>query len=354
MRKISKKIINVLLILTILVSSFSMGFESKASGLEFYLDYAEPATSESQGYITFLLYNSNTNQYTTNTWFWTTYASTSSGAESPAYACIENITSRGFEFTIGGVGAASSAYYSLSCYNGTGKCMIYKYSNTERYYHTFSSYVTVCGFQYAGNVGRIIYTVDPNTFTVNFNQDGSAILLQSIISTLLDIRNLDSSILTTVNNILNSVDGVENQLSTLTTYLRSALGNIDTKLANLLDKADRLIAEQEESNTWLEKIWISIQRLFKGDNVEDDTKVEEFGSSSSTQSDKINDLNQQNKVEKVDPSGASSNVDSHIDTEAIGNYGTVLSVFTGNTHILQYILIVLAVALIAYVLFGKR
>lgn len=230
-------------------------FDSKASNLEFYLDYPEPATSESQGYITFLLYNSNTNQYTTNTWFWTTYASTSSAAESPAYGCIENITSRGFEFTIGGVGAASSAYYSLSCYNGSGKCMIYKYSSTERYYHTFSSYVTVCGFKYAGNVGRINYTVDPNTFTVNFNEDGSAILLQGIISALLDIRNLDSSILSTVNSILSSVDGVEGQLSTLTTYLRSTLTSMDSKLSTLLDKADRLIEEQEESNTWLEKIF---------------------------------------------------------------------------------------------------
>lgn len=82
--------------------------------------------------------------------------------------------------------------------------------------------------------------------------------------------------------------------------------------------------------------------------------VEEFNSTSKSQSDSINELNEQNKTDKIDVDSTSSEIDSNIDTEAIENYGTVLSVFTSNTHILQYILIVLAVALIAYVLFGKR
>lgn len=87
---------------------------------------------------------------------------------------------------------------------------------------------------------------------------------------------------------------------------------------------------------------------------QDKAITEKFESDTKTQSDKINELNQQNNTNKIDAEQASSDVDAHIDAEAIGNYGTVLSVFTGNTHILQYILIVLAVALIAYVLFGKR
>lgn len=344
------------ILLCVLVSSFSMGFDSKASGLEFYLDYAEPSTSESEGYFTVLLRNDNTGAYEINTFFWYCVAG-ANGVESPCYADI-TISPSSMTFSIGGVSSSTSAYYCLSQWNEFGRCSVVQYSSSSAFAWSFSRWGRTClAYKYAGNVGKLTnngVNGDSYPFSAYFDESGTSILLQGIISALLDIRNLDSSILSTVNSILSSVDGVENQLSSLTTYLRGAIGQLDTKLASLLDKADRLIEEQEESNTWLQKIWTSIQRLFKGDNVEDDAKTEEFGNQTTSQSNKINDLNEQNKTEKIDVDKASGDVDANIDAEAIGNYGAVLSVFTGNTHILQYILIVLSVALIAYVLFGKR
>lgn len=359
MKKISKKISCILVLLAILVSSFFMGFDSKASNPEFYLGYAQPSTSANEGYVTFLIRDNNSGAYQINTFFWYCSASASSAAESPCYGILQ-ISSSSFTFRIGGVGSASSAYYCLSQVNELERCNIVMNSSSQAFTFDFGRWgKTVLAYKYAGNVGSISSSVvgDAYPFNVYFSEDGSAVLLQGILSCLLSMQNIDSSILTTLNNILSSVDGVENQLSQVVSWLNTLNANttlIDSKLASLLDKADRLIEEQEDSNTWLQKIWTSIQRLFKGDNVEDDAKVDEFGDTTTQQSDKISDLQEQNKVEKVNPDSASSSVDSNIDAEEIGNFGTVLTVFTGDTHILQYILIVLSVALISYVLFGKR
>ena len=45
-------------------------FESKASIPEFYMDYAEPAKSPSQGYVTFLLEDNATQTRVVETFFW--------------------------------------------------------------------------------------------------------------------------------------------------------------------------------------------------------------------------------------------------------------------------------------------
>lgn len=115
-----------------------------------------------------------------------------------------------------------------------------------------------------------------------------------------------------------------------------------------------LIVEKiEESNSWLEKIWNSIQQFFSG-NDEDKTETEEFVSNSSTQADKLNGLNEQNKTDKPDIESTSSAVDEYIDADAIASYGTVLSSVTNNDYVVRMIMIVLSVGIIAYVLFGKR
>lgn len=232
-------------------------FDSKASGLEFYLDYAEPTASESNGYFTVLLRNNNTGAYEINTFFWYCVAS-ASGGESPAYANI-TIKPTDLTFTIAGVGSATGGYYCLSQWNEFGRCSIVNASSSAPFTWSFSRWNRTClAYKYSGNVGQLINSGvngDSYPFSVYFDEHGSSILLQGILSALMEIRNLDSSILTTVNSILSSVDSVEGQLTTLTTYLRSTLTSMDTKLSNLLDKADRLIEEQEESNTWLEKIF---------------------------------------------------------------------------------------------------
>lgn len=87
---------------------------------------------------------------------------------------------------------------------------------------------------------------------------------------------------------------------------------------------------------------------------EDKQNTDSLKENSDSQSDKLNDLNEQNKMDKIDVDSASSSVDANIDGNAISNYGVVLSSITGQGKVVQLMLIVLSVGLVSYVLFGKR
>ena len=102
-----------------------------------------------------------------------------------------------------------------------------------------------------------------------------------------------------------------------------------------------------------------IQNGEKVDDLKDslvvgDDSMNSFQDSSDGQSDKLNDLNEQNKMDKIDVDSASSSVDANIDGNAISNYGVVLSSITGSSKVVQMLLITLSVGLVSYVLFGKR
>lgn len=296
--KIRRLLSCLIIMLSVLLSSFFMGFDSKASDT-YYVDYNQPVCSENSGYLNLIMRDRVTGDDVLMTFYWSV---------SP-YSQIHNsdvssISSTHMTLYIDNRGivefwpkSAGSVYASVSImfYSGNGfyeqawvNDTISFGEVTKQYILNWSELYTFEGYQVFGNYGNVNANFMSPFFTVVYG---------------------------------------------------------DTKIE---------IEEQEKSNSWLQKIWTSIQGLFKGDNVEDDAKVEEFGDTTTQQSDKISDLQEQNKVEKVDTDSASSSVDSNIDAEEIGNFGTVLTVFTGDTHILQYILIVLSVALISYVLFGKR
>lgn len=316
MRKISKKISCTIMILTILVSSFSMGFVSRAD------------TLVGSGSLTF-------------------------ASGSPEYISkLDDINSCEYYYEP----TTQSIYTNISLDYGKYYRVFFDWNLSVSL--SASQYMTERTVKYMTFGGEKFY-FDGNYCTVILPGNGTQGFGLGLESTITIRSNYISA-----TGSYSAVQGYATyrgacnvsvfELSDAEASKYLGIDDIEKALSEQLVVQQKIYDAQEESNTWLEKIWTSIQRFFKGDNAEDDAKVEEFGNETTSQSNKINDLNQQNKVEKVDPSGASSNVDSHIDTEAIGNYGTVLSVFTGNTHILQYILIVLAVALIAYVLFGKR
>lgn len=293
----SEKIVSLMMItimtLTIVVCSFS--FESNASEA-FYVDYNEPTSNENSGYINILARSKITGVKMLHTFYWTIEPYTQSDASSLSATHMSiNITNNGTVTFNAYCSASVKAHVTIMFYDGNG--------NVESNYinDTIPS-------------GEIFRTYSLNSSSMYYYEGYQVFGNYGNITS-----DFGSSFFTVVYG--------------------------DTK---------KEIEEQKESNTWLQKIWTSIQKFFKGDNAVDDTKVEEFNSTSKEQSETLNDLNEQNKTDKIDVDSTSSEVESNIDTDAIGNYGTVLSVFTSNAHILQYILIVLAVALIAYVLFGKR
>lgn len=317
MRKISKKISCTIMVLTVLVSSFFMGFESKAANTEFYVPYSEPTCDSQSGYISVI---SNYDGGSLYTYFWNLYGVWNDVGQPPDYQMYIKVNSNNVVFhpyVYGG----NSAYLTLGYYDSTGNIhMIYygsiglnTYSRTE----TFG--VGISGYCYGGNAtgfdGNYRDVVVPN---IHWN---------------------------------NSVDG--QVLSYQITQVMGQLGNIDKDTSTIISELENIYNQNVSTNQKLDNMTTLLEKL-ASQSAEDKQAVDEFGSNTKEQSDKINGLNEQNTVEKIDTGQASSDVDAHIDTNAIANYGTVLSVFTGNSHILQYILIVLAVALISYVLFGKR
>ena len=334
MSRHSKKIVSMMMIavitLTIGVCSFS--FESDASNT-YYVDYAEPSTSDNQGYLIVEFQTPNGDRGV-DVFYWYLFAIAEDGTNYiPAFM---DISVRGdiITFTPAVYASLSSSGYMLSHYTQIGQTIIDKRSTSFSPY-TFDAYSRagnkIVSVSYNGNIGYLVHDLGGylNEIYIVFNSQENAIKLQALYEQMLISNANDSTIINKLDSIMNSN------------------ASIDTKLSQLIEL-------QEEENTWLQKIWSSIQRFFKGDNATDDKKVEEFNSTSKEQSETLNELNEQNKTDKIDVDSTSNEIDANIDTEAIENYGTVLSVFTNNTHIFQYILIVLAVALIAYVLFGKR
>lgn len=333
------------------VCSFS--FESKASNLEFEVSYAEPATSDTQGYINILFQNDEDGRFMVWTYFWYCVAE-KNGVSSPCYAVIDLEPSK-LTFSIGGVGSATSAYYNLNLIDGVGQYGSVKVSATSAYTRSFDGW-TIYGYKYAGNVGELTRSTARNDFTLLYSADASAVLLQDIFNVLNETAGVHADIYNVVYDIYNSVDSVEGKLASVVTYLQSVdskLSSISTQLSSIYSRAGEILAEEKEQTTWLEKIWNSIQEFLAPD-AEDKETTDQFKEDSSTQSDKMNELNQQNKTDKVDVGSASSDVDANIDFESVGNYGGVLAVITENEYILQMMLVVVAISLVAYVLFGKK
>lgn len=329
----SKKIVSMMMIavmvLTICVCSFS--FESYAANT-YYALFSEPSFSDEQGYIA-IEYQRNDGSLGFDVFYWALNVSLADGSVGSCQMDLY-VQNNVIRFAPQCFNATLSMWV-LSSYSDDGTLKVRRNATTfESYEYTAYRDVgyNIKAFYYKGNVGYVNTSLAApiqGGFTIVFNAHENAIKLQALYEQMLISNANDSTIINKLDSIMNSN------------------ASIDTKLSQLIEL-------QEEENTWLQKIWTSIQRFFKGDNVEDDTKVEEFNSTSKEQSETLNELNEQNKTDKIDVDSTSNEIDTNIDTEAIENYGTVLSVFTNNTHIFQYILIVLAVALIAYVLFGKR
>lgn len=91
-------------------------------------------------------------------------------------------------------------------------------------------------------------------------------------------------------------------------------------------------------------------------NISEDEmqKQLEFESSSSTQTDELNSLNQQTQVYKPDVDTTAQSIDDNLNISTDANYGVLLSTITGNSNILTMLLVSVSVALISFVFFGKR
>lgn len=314
----------------------------QSSSLTFNVNYPEPTTGEHNGYFCVVTRDSVSGTYYLNTFFWfmqpysnsTTSNSSSTHLE---YKSVMNVKVNSsnvtftpdvsgttlFDWSFCELGSSDNLYVYKRGYYSVG-------ATNSSYSYTYSNR-NIVAFMFSGNVGDVLNHVGSSVPTPVIHWSNSVdanLLYDNFYETIAAIDELNEDVVAVLNDVLISNRSIEQKL-------------------------DILISLHETSNNWLEKIWNSIQEFFSP-STEDQEVTDSLKENSQSQSNQLNDLNEQSKVEKVDPDSASASVDSYIDTAAVGTYGTVLSTFTGNNTVLQYLLIVFAVAFIGYVLFGKR
>lgn len=357
LKRYEKQIVAVMSALVILVGGiFSTSFQADASatgvnnGIEYFVNYAEPATSDYEGYLNVLMRNTVSQELCVQTFFWYTCA-TKDSLESPAYLYL-TIDSDMVAFVPAGSLSASGGFIAVSYFDQTGQLQYLgsSSSNTITWNSAFWGWEIV-GYKYAGNVGTVNACIVNNqyNYTVYFSEDGTAVLLMDVISLLQQSNKTNSDIYNMVVQILYSSDEINVRLSDLQQYIKYTYYEV----YDLRQKVIDLLNAQMQTNNWLQDIWISIQKFFNP-SVDEQEENEKFESETSESSGTINELNQQNKTEKVDINSASSSVDKNIDVDSIGSYGLVLANITENEYILQMLLMVFAIGLVAYVLFGKK
>lgn len=340
MRKISKGLSCAMVVLSILVSSFFIQFESSAADV-YYSQFEEPTANEYCGYINLEIDNDYSGLVVV-TIAWSIIPTEIKNDATLLPTTMMNITVNQRSVSMTAVGNGQADCHLLVWeYNSSDEALILqnKYPAGGSLTFTDSWNGDIVGFSVYGNYGSVtsyMGTYNPCCTVIWKDEQVGLNRLTEIYQALINTNNnlggkLDS-LVSKVTTLISEVDSVEETLTSVKNLVAEYYPKFETELQNIVDRLDTLIEQ----------------------SAGDKNATDKFEEDSSAQSDKINDLNSENKVDKTDVDSASGSVDEYIDGESISSYGTLLSVFTNNEYILRMILIVLAIGLISYVLFGKR
>lgn len=348
--EIKRKILTAFMVAALLVCSFSFNsLESNAAVVdEYYLDYAEPTCSNTQGYVSLALQNNRTGEMEIVTFFWNTLA-LSEEIQQPCLMYFDIVNDYEIVFApYGNLAYVDSAMYTLTritpdsifvpYYPTTGA------SSKVSWAFGIDGY-TFVGFKYGGNAMGDFAQSQGYNFALYFATDGSSKQLMQIYSVLTSSNSLTMQQLSSINSIMSNTDTVESKLQSLLDYA----SGIRSDLTDIKEQLDEILGEEKKQTSWLQKIWEALT----GSSEQKD-KIDEESSKAEQQAGQLGQLNEQNKTDKVDPGQANDSVNSAIDKNQIQNYSIVLGVFTNESHIAQMLLIVIAIALVGYVFFGKR
>lgn len=348
--EIKRKILTAFMVAVLLVCSFSLNsLESNAAVVdEYYLDYAEPTCSETQGYVSLALQNNRTGEMEIVTFFWNLLA-LSENIQQPCLMYCDIVNNGEIQFRpYGNLDYIDDCLYSVTRVTSDGVYVPY-YPTTgagSKVSWAFSNEgYSFVGFKYGGNVLGDFYQEQGYNFALYFSTDGSARQLMYIYSVLTSSNSLTMQQLSSINSIMSNTDKVEAKLDSLMEYA----SDIRSGLTDIKEQLNEILGEEKKQTSWLQKIWEALTG-----SSEQKEKIEEEKSKAEQQAGQLGQLNEQNKTDKVDPGQAQDSVNGAIDSNQIQNYSVVLSVFTHDSHIGQMILIVVALTLVSYVLFGKK
>ena len=237
-------------------SVFSFSFESKAGNV-YYSAINEPAKSDTQGYLLLEMRNNSTGVYSFDIWFWDVVAydkntnSNVSSEDVSAYMDI-SIGSNYVDFIPSAVpygvyfDCSISVSYGTTCYQWWHS----EYETTSQSFRYSANGYTVTGYSYYGNVNNFSTSISSNN-APNVVWADDKTIVEKISEVKTSIISLNSNITAQANNII------------------SKLGYSNECLDELKVLYEHLIEEQKESNTWLEKIWNSIQEFLGKEPAED-------------------------------------------------------------------------------------
>lgn len=337
--KRNKSLIGFLMVCLVVMSSFLISFDSKAAGYVVNSVHSQPIADDNSGYINVLVDTPDLgNRLYTIVWnIVPTKVDSSSDRDGQTQMNIV-VNSSSIELTaiVHGQKGYCTAFELIS----DGNAYLLKsaqIANTVTFTSGYSgSIVAVSVYGNYGTFNTFFGTYVPQVSVV-WNEDSRSYSQLAQIVSSLNTLNINlggklDTLVSRVNALITEVDNVEELLASINDLISQYYPDFKTELQNIVDRLDTLIKQ----------------------SAADKNVTDKFASDSKSQADSINGLNQQSQSEKVDINTASGSVDSYIDTNAISSYSGVLASFTGNPHILQFILIVLAVGLVSYVLFGKR
>lgn len=154
------------------------------------------------------------------------------------------------------------------------------------------------------------------------------------------------------------------EMIALLTSIRDYLGQNQAMLQTYLPYLSKIFLQLSQinddfdvNNDYLNNIYTELSSFHQDmitQTSTDKNVTDGFKQDSNSQSSELNNLNQQAQADKIDINSASGSVDQNLDLDVDANYGVLLSTFTNNKNILTMLLAVSSMALISYVLFGKR
>lgn len=337
--KRNKSLISFLMVCLVVMFSFLIDFQSNAAEYVANSAHSQPIADDNSGYINILVDNPNLgNVLYTVVW---NIIPVKGDADSDRVGQTQMnivVNSSSIEFTA--LVHGQKGYCTAFELNSGGNAYLLSSTQIENTISFSTGYngsiVAVSVYGNYGTFSSYFGSYIPQVSVV-WNEDSRSYSQLAQIVSELNTLNINlggklDTLVSRVNALISEVDNVEEILVSINNLVAEYYPKFETELQNIVDRLDTLIEQSSD----------------------DKNATDKFASDSKSQSESINGLNQQLQSEKIDIDSASGSVDSYIDTSAISSYSGVLASFTGNPHILQFILIVLAVGLVSYVLFGKR
>lgn len=280
-----KKVVSILCALVMAFSCLLlMPLKANAYYYQAIYHHSEPATSDGNGWIALLLYDSARDFYTTRLYSFNTMAADEESAGYiPSMAGL-NIYSDHFELapyslTIG----EPTGFYSLFLLERGGGINFVKASATERANISWSAggYQLVSYKVYGSAVvlhDSISHIAGDFSWTILFkggdlanyyteliykqisqlssNSSNGLSGVESAIDELYSlVGELKDNTEVKLDNLSEQLTHIKNYLNEMVSILNIQLGDINDELDRISEKLDKMVEEQQETNSWLEKIF---------------------------------------------------------------------------------------------------